>query len=146
MIARYQGGELAVVDGAPPWDAAALRDELVAWFDAYDITQGLEAIWTFIRRLNRYVEEQAPWNLAKAAGRAADLDRVLYNLADGLTAVAVAVSPYLPETAPRILVALGQPVDALLLDRIRNGTARPASGIEPAPPLFPRIDVSDAAA
>jgi methionyl-tRNA synthetase len=99
-----------------------------------------------VRRLNRYVEEQAPWNLAKEKDRAADLDGVLYNLADGLTAVAVAVSPYLPETAPRILEALGQPSDDLSLDRIRNDTVRSASGIEPAAPLFPRIDVSDAAA
>ena len=83
--------------------------------------------------------------LAKDDANAAELDRVLYDLADGLTAVAVAVSPYLPETAPRILEALRQPAD-LSLERVRPQTAEQASGIEPAPPLFPRVDTPTAAA
>jgi methionyl-tRNA synthetase len=70
---------------------------------------------------------------------------VLYNLADGLTAVAVAVAPYLPESAPRILEALGQPSDDLSLERIRRGSAEAAGGIEPASPLFPRIELPAAA-
>jgi methionyl-tRNA synthetase len=145
MIARYRGGKLARVDGEAPWDAEALRDELVALLDRYDITNALDAIWRLVRRLNQYVEETAPWQLAKDDARALELDRVLYNLADGLTAVAVAVQPYLPTSAPRILAALGQPADDLLLDRIRAGTAEAASGIEAATPLFPRIDAPAAA-
>jgi methionyl-tRNA synthetase len=66
---------------------------------------------------------------------------VLYNLADGLTAIAVAVSPYLPESALRILEAFGQPSDDLSLERVRRGTAVAAGGIEPSPPLFPRIEL-----
>jgi methionyl-tRNA synthetase len=66
---------------------------------------------------------------------------VLYNLADGLTAIAVAVEPYLPESAPRILEALGQPSDDFSLERIRKGAAVTATGIEPSPPLFPRVEL-----
>jgi methionyl-tRNA synthetase len=72
------------------------------------------------------------------------LDQVLYDLADGLSAVAIAVSPYLPETAPRILEALGQPAD-LSLDRVRPQVAEPVDGIAAAPPLFPRVDTPAAA-
>lgn len=140
MIARYRDGALARVDGDAPWDAGALRDELVPLLDRFDITNALDAIWRLVRRLNQYVEEAAPWQLAKDDARASELDRVLYNLADGLTAIAVAVQPYLPASAPRILAALGQPAGDLSLDRIRAGTAEAASGIEAAPPLFPRID------
>jgi methionyl-tRNA synthetase len=70
---------------------------------------------------------------------------VLYNLADGLTAIAVALAPYLPDSAPRILAALGQPAKDLSLERIRSRTAIPADGIEPAPPLFPRVELPAAA-
>ena len=64
---------------------------------------------------------------------------MLYDLADGLVAVAVALSPYLPETAPQILEALGQPATCRWTAS-RPQAAEAAEGIEPAPPLFPRID------
>jgi methionyl-tRNA synthetase len=92
-----------------------------------------------VRGLNRHVEATAPWQLAKDDAHAEELDRVLYDLVDGLRAVAVALAAYLPETTERILVALGQPV-VLDWDEVAYGRARPASGVEPAPPLFPRVD------
>jgi methionyl-tRNA synthetase len=139
MIARYRDGTLARSPGPGAIDAEALRDALVEHLDRFDITAALEEIWQAVRRLNQYVEANAPWELAKDESKAAELDAVLYDLADGLVAVAVAVSPYLPETAPRILQALGQPVD-LPLDRVRAQTAEAAVGIEAASPLFPRVE------
>jgi methionyl-tRNA synthetase len=146
MIARYRGGAIErVADAAPPWDADSLRGGLVEAFDRFDITAALDEIWQLVRRLNQYVEERAPWRLAKDEARAAELTATLYNLADGLTAIAVAVAPFLPETAPLILAALGQPADDLSLDRVGRGTAAAATGIEPAPPLFPRVELPAAA-
>jgi methionyl-tRNA synthetase len=145
MIARYRDGRLRVASGEPPFAAAELRAELESAFDRSDITGALEAIWQRIRRLNRYVEETAPWQLAKDEARAGELDTVLYNLADGLVAVAVALQPYLPDNAPRILRALGQDADDFSLDRIRAGTAAAADGVGPAEPLFPRIESPAAA-
>jgi methionyl-tRNA synthetase len=145
MIARYRGGAIKPVDSSPPWNTDVLREQLTGALDRFDITGALEEIWLLVRHLNRYVEESAPWQLAKDDARAAELDGVLYNLADGLTAIAVALSPYLPDSAPLILAALGQPVEDLSLDRIRRGTAAAAAGIEPAAPLFPRIELPTAA-
>jgi methionyl-tRNA synthetase len=146
MIARYRDGKLTKTEAAPPWDVDELRTQLVAQLDQFDITNALESIWTIVRRLNQYVEESAPWQLAKDDARAGELDEVLYNLADGITSVAVALSPYLPENAPAILAALGQPSDDLSLERIRPKSAVDAEGIEPAAPLFPRVDLPTAAA
>jgi methionyl-tRNA synthetase len=146
MIARYRDGALrAPATGTPAIDAGRLRAALVERLDRFDITGALEEIWQTVRELNRYVEASAPWQLAKDEAKADELDRVLYNLADGLTAVAVALSPYLPETAPRILAALHQS-DDLSLDRLRAGAADPVDGIEAASPLFPRVDQPTAAA
>ena len=141
MIARYRDGAVVPVDAEAPWDAAALHVRLVEALDRYDITGGIEEIWLAVRRLNQYVEESAPWQLAKDEARSDELTAVLYNLADGLTSIAIAVAPYLPESAPSILEALGQPSDDFSLERLRTGTAVSAVGVEPAPPLFPRVEL-----
>jgi methionyl-tRNA synthetase len=91
------------------------------------------------------VESSVPWQLAKDQAKADELDAVLYHLADGLTGVAIALAPYLPETAPQILDALGQSRD-LAWSRIAAGVADDAEGIDPAAPLFPRVDLPAAAA
>ena len=103
------------------------------------MTGALETIWDYVRRLNRHVEQTKPWELAKDPGRAAELDRALYELADGLRIAAVALSAYLPETSERILETLGQPLD-VAWENVAYGRTEATSGIEPAQPLFPRID------
>jgi methionyl-tRNA synthetase len=145
MIARYRGGRLQQTPGPGAFDAAALREEIVGQLDRYDITGALDSIWQAVRALNQYVESAAPWNLAKDESRAAELDAVLYDLADGIVAVAVALAPYLPETAPRILEALRQSPD-LSLERVAAGVAEATDGIDAAQPLFPRVDTPAPAA
>jgi methionyl-tRNA synthetase len=140
MIARYRGGRLArVTADEPPLDLDELREETARRLGAFDITGALEVAWQAVRRLNQYVEQSAPWQLAKDEAKAAELDAVLYHLAEGLAALAVVLAPYLPETAPQILAALRQP-EGLEWTRIRPGAAEPVEGIDAAPPLFPRVD------
>ncbi|HUH15505.1 MAG TPA: methionine--tRNA ligase [Gaiellaceae bacterium] len=142
MIARYRDGELPSAPEHPGELKAAaglLHDEIPAAFDRWDVTGGLETIWDYVRGLNRHVEQTKPWELAKDEGRAAELDRALYELADGLRIAAVALAAYLPDTSERILAALGQPPD-VAWENVAYGRTVAASGIEPAQPLFPRID------
>jgi len=142
MIARYREGRIAPAQPNEELRGLldALREKLVERFDAWELTAAIEDVWELVRWLNRHVEETAPWGLAKDEANAEQLDAVLYDLADGLRAVAVALSPYLPETAPRILGALRQPVD-LALDGVAYGKTAATDGIEPAAPLFPRIEL-----
>src|SRR5207237_6871540 len=123
MIARYRDGALAKTPGVGAIEAGGLRDALVERLDRFDVTGALEEIWQAVRRLNQHVEANAPWELAKDDAHPELLDRVLYDLADGLCAIAVAVAAYLPETAPKILDALGQGDDDLSLERVRPQTA-----------------------
>jgi methionyl-tRNA synthetase len=141
MVARYREGTLPVVEGSSELAAEldALAPKVSARLDAYDLTGALDEIWELVRALNRHVEQNAPWELAKDESRAGDLDRVLFDLADGLRVLAVALAAYLPETAPQILAALDQ--DASLdWAGARSGRTRAAEGIAPAEPLFPRVD------
>jgi methionyl-tRNA synthetase len=146
MIARYRDGSVKRVDTSPgPVDFDALRVDVAARLDGWDITGALDEIWETVRRLNQYVTAEAPWQLAKDEANDDRVDVILTTLVDGLTAIAVALYAYLPETSPKILAALGQPEDPAW-ERVRNGGAEAVDGIEPAEPLFPRIELPSAAA
>ena len=139
MIARYRGGRLPEGENALAAEIDALRESIPGRFDAFDLTGALDEIWTVVRKLNGHVERTKPWELAKDDARGAELDAALFTLADGLRAVSVALASYLPETAGRILAALGQPHD-LAWENVAAGRSAPAEGLEPAPPLFPRVE------
>jgi methionyl-tRNA synthetase len=147
MIARYRDGRLprASVEAAGTDELGAMGREVAQQLDSFDVTGALERIWKQVRSLNALVEKRKPWELAKDDSGSAVLDQTLYELADGLRAVAVALSAYLPETAPRILEALKQSGD-LGWEEVAPGKTVAAEGIEPAAPLFPRVDAPSAAA
>ena len=72
-----------------------------------ELTPALEEIWVRVRRLNRYVEEQEPWKLAKDEGRAAELDATLATLVEGLRVVTVLLHAWIPGPRGILLDALG---------------------------------------
>jgi methionyl-tRNA synthetase len=147
MIAKYGAGRLPVQDAASEdlaREIAGVRDEVAADLDRFDITGALERVWSLVRWLNRHVTERKPWEIAKDDARADELDRVLYDLAEGLRVLAVVLWPYLPETAPRILEALQQPVE-LAWENVEYGRLVPADGVEASAPLFPRLQAPAAA-
>jgi methionyl-tRNA synthetase len=127
MVARYrdgvvpQGPDGPVLDPALADDFAGLSERVAELIDRVELTLALDEIWQRVRRLNRYVEEQAPWVLAKDPARAEDLDRVLGTLIEGLRIVTTLLHPYLPASTGRLLEALGAPVLATI------------------EPLFPRV-------
>ena len=137
MVTRYRDGDVpgveldaelvAEIDGAAP--------EVCALLDAADLSAALEAIWQRVRRLNRYVEEQAPWVLARDPEHAADLDRVLASLVEALRVVGVLLHPWLPESSAKLLDALGAP--ELDLDGARMQAGR-LGAIAKLEPLFPK--------
>jgi methionyl-tRNA synthetase len=142
MIEQFLDGKL---DATPRENAElaaaidAVRLEVAGDLDRFDITTAIDRIWVVVRRLNQYVTERKPWEIAKDDSRRGELEAVLHDLADGLRAVAIALASYLPDTSGRILAALGQPAD-LAWDRVAYGRLEPAAGLRAAEPLFPRID------
>jgi methionyl-tRNA synthetase len=109
MLRRYRNG---VVPEAPlnlSDEFAGLSEDVATRLSGADLTGALDAIWQRVRRLNRYVEEQAPWTLAKDEATAPDLDRVLRTLAEGIRTLAVLLWPWIPASADKLLAALGRP-------------------------------------
>jgi len=149
MIARFLGGDLPArpSDDSPVRAlTAGLGADIAARLDEYDLTGALERIWEVVRGLNRHVEMQAPWRLAEEGSERGALEQTLYDLADGLSVVAIALASYLPETAARILEALGADPSEIGWNRVSYGLTPARTGITAAPPLFPRIDTPTAAA
>jgi len=140
MVGRYR--EVAVpstlgLDEGLGGDFDGLADEVSALLDRAELTQALEVIWVRVRRLNRYVEEQAPWTLAKDPARAADLGRVLASLVEGLRVVTVLLVPYLPKATGTLLDALG--VEDISLASARYGAGGGGGAITALQPLFPKL-------
>lgn len=143
MIGRYRDG---VVPADPGGDAeiaaevSAIADAVTAAFDAVDITRAVEDIWVLVRRLNRLVEERAPWTLAKDPDRAGELDQALFSLAEGLRAVAILLWPVMPGSCEKALAALGQDPAAVATAGARCGAGAPGATVVPGTPLFPRVE------
>jgi methionyl-tRNA synthetase len=144
MVHRYRDGIVPAValDGELAEDFESLPDEVCALLDRAEITQALETIWQRVRRLNRYVEEQAPWTLAKresesAAG--AELDRVLASLIEGLRVVTVLLGPYLPVSTAKLLDALNVRDRSLAAAAWSSPEVR-GDRIARIEPLFPKVE------
>ncbi len=142
MVVKYRDGAVPQVDALDlAEDFDGLADGVAAHLDRGELTQALEAIWVRVRRLNRYVEEQAPWKLAKDEALGRQLDVALATLVEGLRTVTVLLAPYLPGTSEKLLGALGAP-DAswAAADFGFGGVTR----VEKLSPLFPKHDPAPA--
>jgi methionyl-tRNA synthetase len=140
MIARYREGTVPAVDTDPVLrdEFAELPGQVAEMLDRAEATQALELIWQRVRRLNRYVEEQAPWQLAKDASNADRLDQTLASLHEGVRALSVLLYPYMPASAERLLEACG----AAARDYAAAEFAATGSGarVQTIAPLFPKRD------
>jgi methionyl-tRNA synthetase len=145
MVERYRDGVVPDADPEPELagDFEGAVSALEASLDELEIGRALETIWELVRRLNQYVEESKPWELARSEteedGRR--LDSVLYGLAEGLRVVTLMLHPYLPESSEKLLAAIGQEELALSEFGSRPGGYR----VEKTDPLFPKIEAGDRA-
>jgi methionyl-tRNA synthetase len=140
MVGRYREG--TVPQAEPDPDIAkefeGLADRVATHFDAVEPTQALAAVWALIRRLNQYVQDKAPWQMAKDEGASQELDTVLYTLAEGLRVAAVLSHPVLPNTSERLLEALGQ--QDLSLEGARLGAGSGGAKLGELAQLFPKVE------
>src|SRR3954454_20623330 len=129
MVERYRGGVVPEV-GAPTelaGDFDGLTEAVCERLDRVEMSAALEEIWCRVRRLNQYVQDEEPWQLAKDESQAERLDAALYGLAEGLRVVSVLVHPFMPSSAERLLAALGR--EDLSIDGARFGAQPGGSSV-----------------
>ena len=140
MLERYRDGVVpeaeidpALVEGEAGFEGLAERvRELL---DRAELSQALNEIWERVRRLNRYVEESRPWDLAKEESERERLDVTLYSLAEGVRVLALLLHAYMPASSDRLLDAVGEKGRELADLGSRGG----GQMTERIPALFPKL-------
>lgn len=136
------GDVTEVLDG----ELKALAVESVGKVDKllseYRVSDTLDTIFTLAKRCNKYIDETAPWALAKDESKKARLGTVLYNLLESIRFVAVLLSPFLPETSEKILAQIN--TDIKDYDSLSAfGALKAGTVVGKAEPLFARIDAKE---
>ena len=147
MIHKYFAGRLPA-----PGQATSLDEEFIARFPAalakvdeqmneLAFNRALQSIWELVGAANKYIDDTAPWTLAKDPAQQERLGTVMYNLAEAVRLISLLVNPFMPETAGRMVACLGLDRQQLALEgRDGWGGLRADAAIEKATPLFPRIE------
>ncbi len=110
--------------------------------------RALEEIWKLVSYVNKYIDANAPWALAKEPGSAGRLGTVLYSSAEALRFLALYLHPFMPVASQRLWASLGQDGEvgsAALSEAARWGGLAPGTPVESEGPLFPRIDAKSRA-
>lgn len=151
MIEKYHGGVVTHKEGTEAVDKEfiALVNETVAGYsdamDHMELNQAIKDVWNLIGRANKYIDETAPWILAKDPAQAERLQAVMYNLAEALRIIAILIAPFVPVTAPKIYeqLGLGKPESFSMADAVWGKLAT-GTKVQKGEPLFPRIEVTEA--
>ena len=151
MIEKYHGGVVTHKEGTEAVDKEfiALVNETVAGYndamDHMELNQAIKDVWNLIGRANKYIDETAPWILAKDPAQAERLQAVMYNLAEALRIIAILIAPIVPVTAPKIYeqLGLGKPESFFMADAVWGKLAT-GTKVQKGEPLFPRIEVTEA--
>lgn len=118
----------------------SIKDTINA-FNGFRLQDGMNATWQFVRRVNKYIDETAPWVLAKDEALKGKLASVMYHLAESLRVIAILTAPYLVETAPKILYAIGKENEELRLDTLEFGSSFEGITTNKVDNLFQRLDM-----
>ncbi|MGI6286092.1 methionine--tRNA ligase [Neomoorella humiferrea] len=150
MIEKFNGGIIESPAASEPLDddliatARLVPDEVDAALNNFEFARALTAIWRLVNRANKYIEETAPWALAKDPLKRPRLNTVLYNLAEAIRQATVMVGPFMPGVPPRVWEQLGL-VDlpaAHTWESLAVWGGIPAGiRVKRGPALFPRIEI-----
>ena len=146
MVQKYFGGVLPetqeedpALDGELTAMVSGLRDLYEAQMERFQFQNALAEIFKVISRANKYIDENAPWILAKDGSKKPRLARVMYNLLAAVRVCGVLLTPFMPETAEKIRIRVG--AEAYDWDSAADLTALPAAAaVTGGDPLFPRVD------
>ena len=146
MADKYFGSDLVAGGEAAPLDdeLKTLAAEVIANYekqmDAFQFSVGLNEAFKLIGRANKYIDETAPWVLAKSEETKPRLLTVLKNLCECIRIAAILITPVMPDTAQAIFNQLNVPAEARGWDALRYNDET-AWKTSVAAPLFPRIDM-----
>lgn len=151
MVERYFNGEIPYPSAGADRDPedkelATVAEQSITTFqqcfDKYDFSRGLEAVWSLISGINKYLVETEPWGLAEDKQKRARLATVLWTAAEGLRIATVLVYPVMPTAAERVWHQLGLEAElaAVNLDDLAWGQLPMGTRIGKLESVFPRLE------
>ena len=153
MVEKYFGGTLPAERESSDADddlkqmASTLRDRYEAEMEHFQFQNALEQVFKTIQRANKYIDENAPWTLAKDPANRARLATVMYNLLETIRICAVLLTPFIPDSAEKIFDQIGACPCCRTWEKANVwGSLRPDVTVHKGEALFPRIDAEKALA
>ena len=153
MVEKYFGGTLPTERENSDADcdlktmASTLRDRYETEMEHFQFQNALEQVFKTIQRANKYIDENAPWTLAKDQGNRARLATVMYNLLETVRICAVLLTPFIPDSAEKIFDQIGACPCCRIWEKANVwGSLRPDVTVHKGEALFPRIDAEKALA
>ena len=153
MVEKYFGGTLPTERENSDADcdlktmASTLRDRYEAEMEHFQFQNALEQVFKTIQRANKYIDENAPWTLAKDPANRARLATVMYNLLETVRICAVLLTPFIPDSAEKIFDQIGACPCCRTWEKANVwGSLRPDVTVHKGEALFPRIDAEKALA
>jgi methionyl-tRNA synthetase len=149
MLTSFAGGVVPAPGPAGPAESEVrdgldrARRAMQAAMEEFQTQRALVAIWEWIRSVNRYIDAQAPWALARDPSQAERLRTVLYTLAEALRVLGILLDPFLPESAAAVRRQLGLGGTPRLADLETWGRAVSGTRVTKGAPLFPRVVAPD---
>ena len=153
MVEKYFGGTLPTERGSSDADddlkqmASTLRDRYETEMEHFQFQNALEQVFKTIQRANKYIDENAPWTLAKDPANRARLATVMYNLLETIRICAVLLTPFIPDSAEKIFDQIGACPCCRTWEKANVwGSLRPDVTVHKGEALFPRVDAEKALA
>ena len=153
MVEKYFGGPLPAEREAGPEDDAliellsGLRGRYEAEMDKFQLQNGLDETFKCIQRANKYIDETAPWQLAKDESKKARLATVMYNLLEAVRICTTLLLPVTPEACQKIFAQIGADASVTTWDAAAAWGVLPANvTVHKGEAIFPRIDAEKALA
>ena len=153
MVEKYFGGTLPTErqEGEPDTElrtmASTLRDRYEAEMERFQFQNALEQVFKTIQRANKYIDENAPWALAKDPANRVRLATVMYHLLETIRICATLLMPFMPESAEKIFDQIGACQGCRTWEKANVwGSLRPDATVHKGEALFPRIDAEKALA
>ena len=147
MVEKYFGGTLPTErqEGEPDTElrtmASTLRDRYEAEMERFQFQNALEQVFKTIQRANKYIDENAPWALAKDPANRVRLATVMYHLLETIRICATLLMPFMPESAEKIFDQIGACEGCRTWEKANVwGSLRPDATVHKGEALFPRID------
>ncbi|XIH91557.1 methionine--tRNA ligase [Lactococcus lactis subsp. lactis] len=149
MINKYNDGKIEATGVSTEFDASLeeVVEETISHFhkamDKFEFNVALADVWTLISRTNKYIDETAPWVLAKSEDDKAKLNNVLYHLAENLRIAAALLQPFMRATSGKIFEQLGMDERSFSLENLAFGYSFTHPVVAKGQPIFPRLDVEE---